>query len=369
MPLSRLLDLAVQIQQIPAPTFHEEKRARFMREQWNALGLPTEEDETGNVYALLRGKKRDRTVVLSAHLDTVFPADTPLRLRRDGKRIIGPGIGDNSLALAALVEVARTVTEGSLTLQGDVWLTANVGEEGLGNLRGMRAVADRFGGAPLAYLVLEGMSLGVIYHRALSVQRYRITARTEGGHSWANYGVPSAIHELARLIAQLDALALPRSPRTSLNAGVFRGGVSVNTIAPQAWTELDLRSESPEMLAWLSRQVNLLVGQANRPGVKVTLENIGQRPGGAIPAAHPLVRAAEECLREQGISPALFVGSTDANIPLSRGYPAICVGLTKGGRAHTEQEYIATAPLEQGMAFLYALLKRVWTLDGSREAV
>ncbi len=363
MRIDRLLDLAVRIQQIPAPTFHEAERARFVREQWQALGLPVEQDETGNVYALLRGSSAGKDVVLSAHLDTVFPADTPLNLRRDGERIAGPGIGDNSVAVAALVEVARAALEGNLALQGDVWLVANVGEEGLGNLQGMRAVVERFGASPLAYLVLEGMALGTIYHRALGVQRYRITAETEGGHSWANYGLPSAIHELARLIAQLDALALPRSPRTSLNAGVFHGGVSVNTIASQAWAELDLRSESSEMLTWLSRQVNFLVGQANQPGVKVTLESIGQRPGGEIPVSHPLVRPAADCLREQGIAPAPFIGSTDANIPLSRGYPAICVGLTRGDRAHTEQEYIETAPLKQGMAFLYALLDRVWRLD------
>ncbi len=363
MRIDRLLDLAVRIQQIPAPTFHEAERARFVREQWQALGLPVEQDETGNVYALLRGSSAGKDVVLSAHLDTVFPADTPLRLRRDGERIAGPGIGDNSIAVAALVEVARAALEGNLALQGDVWLVANVGEEGLGNLQGMRAVVERFGASPLAYLVLEGMALGTIYHRALGVQRYRITAETEGGHSWANYGLPSAIHELARLIAQLDALALPRSPRTSLNAGVFHGGVSVNTIAPRAWAELDLRSESPEMLTWLSRQVNLLVGEANRPGVRMTLESIGQRPGGGIPLSHPLVQLAADCLREQGIAPAPLIGSTDANIPLSRGYPAICVGLTRGDRAHTEQEYIETAPLKQGMAFLYALLDRVWRLD------
>ncbi len=364
MPINRLLDLAVQIQQIPAPTFQEQARARYLQAAWKALGLHTEQDEAGNVYALLRGGA-GQAVVLSAHLDTVFPPDTPLDIHRTEERLAAPGIGDNSLGLAALVEVARAAVEGRLSLAGEVWLVANVGEEGLGNLRGMRSAVERFQGAPRAYLVLEGMALGMIYHRALSVQRYRITARTEGGHSWADYGRPSAIHELARLAAQLDALALPRTPRTSLNVGVFRGGVSINTIAPQAHLELDLRSESPEMLQWLSRQVNFLVGQANRPGVRITLENIGQRPGGEISASHPLVRLASECLQAQGVPPRLSIGSTDANIPLSRGYPAICIGLTRGSHAHTRKEYIEIPPLSQGMAALSTLLERIWTLGPS----
>jgi len=361
-PLQALLELAVQIQQIPAPTFAETPRAEFLQARFQQLGFSPERDDTGNLYVRLAGEKTCPPVVLSAHLDTVFPADTPLDVHRTPQRITAPGIGDNSLALAALLDVAETVRTGRLKPKGDLWLVANVCEEGQGNLRGMHAVVKRFGGAPLAYIVLEGMALGLVFHRALGVRRFRITARTQGGHSWANYGRPSAIHELARLTAQLDALALPQKPRTSLNVGVFRGGISVNTIASEAVIEVDTRSESSEMLAWLGKQVNLLVSRANRSGVRMTVENAGMRPSGHIPERHPLVRLAQQCLRTQGITPRLLIGSTDANVPLSRGYPAVGIGLTYGGNAHTLEEFIECPPLAQGMAQLYDLLQNIWQL-------
>ncbi len=360
--LQALLELAVQIQQIPAPTFDEARRAEFLEARFRELGLSAERDATGNLYVRLAGEDGPPPVVLSAHLDTVFPADTPLEVRRTSQRITAPGIGDNSLALAALLDVAAAVREGRLKLRGELWLVANVCEEGRGNLRGMHAVVERFGAQPLAYIVLEGMALGLVFHRALGVQRFRITARTQGGHSWANYGRPSAIHELARLTAQLDALALPQKPRTSLNVGVFRGGISVNTIASEAVVEVDTRSESAEMLAWLGKQVNLLVSRANRGGVRMTVENAGTRPSGHLPEKHPLVRLARQCLRAQGITPRLLIGSTDANVPLSRGYPAVGIGLTYGGNAHTLEEYIECPPLKQGVAQLYELLQNVWQL-------
>ncbi len=168
-------------------------------------------------------------------------------------------------------------------------------------------------------LILEGMAYGEIFHRGLGVQRYRITARTEGGHSWADYGIPSAIHDLSTLVTELTALELPKQPRTSLNVGVISGGTSINTIAAQAHLELDLRSEDPETLQNLVAQVEALVLAADRPSVKFEAEIIGQRPAGEIPTDHPLVKLAVETLEAQGRRPHLNIGSTDANIPLSRG--------------------------------------------------
>jgi di/tripeptidase len=189
------------------------------------------------------------------------------------------------------------------------------------------------------------------------VQRYRISAHTAGGHSWVDYGYPSAIHELAGLITRLDALDLPEQPRCSLNVGVISGGISVNTIAPEARLELDLRSEGAPALEALVRRVQELVESANRPGVQVSMELIGQRPAGEISERHPLVRLANRCLRSQGIQPNLTIGSTDANIPLSQGLPAICLGLSTGHGAHTTDEYIHTAPLGSGLAQLVAVVE------------
>ena len=174
----------------------------------------------------------------------------------------------------------------------------------------------------------KGLSLGYIQHRALGVQRYRITASTAGGHSWSDYGQPSALHELSALVTKLTAIPLPDDPRTTLNVGRMGGGTSINAIAADAWLELDLRSESPQVLTELAQRVEQLVETVSRPGVRMEAEVIGRRPAGELPVSHPLVRLAEECLREQGIEPKLMIGSTDANVPLSLGLPAMVLGVT-----------------------------------------
>jgi acetylornithine deacetylase/succinyl-diaminopimelate desuccinylase-like protein len=230
----------------------------------------------------------------------------------------------------------------------------------------MRLVVDRFGEQPCAYLILEGMALGQVYHRALGVQRYRITVRTEGGHSWVDFGKPSAIHELARLVNQITTIQVPSQPRSALNVGIISGGTSVNTIAAEARLELDLRSEGNSALNSLVRQVEELVQAANRKGVEVSLDIIGQRPPGRLPANHALVRLAKRVLQGMGLSPNLTIGSTDANIPLSRGLPAICVGLSTGFGAHTSHEYINTAPLAQGLEQIQKIVEGCFTeLGGS----
>lgn len=366
--IQRVLDRAVAIQQTPAPTFYEGQRAALVQEGFLAEGLvDVQIDERGNVYGRLPGAGVGRPVVVSAHTDTVFPASTDLRLRRETDKIYGPGIGDNSLGVAGLFGLVWMLRERSAAasnpdLPGDVWLVANVGEEGLGDLSGMRAVVERFGDSPRAYLVLEGMAFGQVYHRALGVQRYQITINTTGGHSWVDYGRPSAIHELAALVTRLNNLPVSRSPRTSLNVGKISGGTSVNTIAPEATLELDLRSEGEQTLKNLVERVLHLVAAANRPEVKASCQVIGSRPAGKIPADHPLVILARGCLADLGIEPNLTIGSTDANIPLSRGLPAVCIGLSSGHGAHTVQEYIHTSPLALGLAQLAALTVGVFNL-------
>jgi len=395
---TRLLDLAIAIQQIPAPTFHEQRRAEFVRLRFAEEGLTPADvkiDEAGNVYARLAGSGSEKVLVISAHLDTVFPASVDLHFERQPGRILGPGIGDNSLGVAGMFGLLWALRERKLTLPGDLWLVANVGEEGLGDLSGMRACVEHFesgpprpragttppragtGTTPLAYIVLEGMALGQITHRGLGVRRYRVTVRTSGGHSWIDHGQPSAIHELTALSTRITALphtpsgdrtgtTSPRagtgttSPRTTLNIGIISGGSSVNTIAAEAMLELDLRSECAETLEALAGQVEQIAREAKKPGVSVEAEIIGQRPAGELPAEHPLVRLAQDCLREAGVEPHLNTGSTDANLPLSRGLPAVTIGLTSGGRAHTVHEFINLEPLEKGMEQLTRLVSKIW---------
>ncbi len=363
------LNLAEQIQQIPAHTFEENRRAEFIRKCFVDLGAKDVfMDECGNVYTRIKGRGEKQPVIVSAHLDTVFPTGTELTLSRTQEKISGPGIGDNSLGVAGLFGLywaligSNTDPSTKPSLAGDLWLVANVCEEGLGNLKGMKAVVNRFGHDVLAYIILEGMSLGQVYHRGLGVRRYRISVHTKGGHSWVDYGNPSAIHELAELVVKIKNLALPSEPRTSLNVGVISGGTSVNTIAAEATLQLDLRSENTETLGVLVHQVEGLVDQANLKGgeaIHVEADIIGDRPAGEIPADHPLVKLAVECLAENGIEARLNIGSTDANEPLSRNLPAICVGLTTGGGAHTRDEYIDIKPVEKGLGFLVNLVQTV----------
>ncbi|MGE5073724.1 MAG: M20/M25/M40 family metallo-hydrolase [Anaerolineae bacterium] len=361
--LERLLDLAVRIQQIPAPTFAEKARAEFVHALFVEEGLvDVAIDELGNVYGRLPGTRAGRPLIVSAHLDTVFPVDTPLDSVRDDERLHGPGIGDNSLGVASLFGLLWALRERGTARAGDVWFVANVGEEGLGNLRGMKAVVDRFGSNVKAYLVVEGTALAHVYHRAIAVQRYRVTVRTAGGHSWSDYGQPSAIHELARIVTHMAGLPIPASPRSSLNVGLISGGTGVNVVAPEARLDLDVRSESPEALDGLVRRVRDIVAAANRDGVTSSMERIGERPAGQIPQDHPLIKLAEACLAEQGLKATFTSGSTDANIPLSRGYPALVLGVTTGGGAHTVQEYIDIPPIEIGMEQLVQFVERVFRI-------
>jgi tripeptide aminopeptidase len=359
--IDRLPDLAIHIQQIPAPTFSEGPRGEFVRGRFLEEGLKdVSMDSLGNVYARLPGNNKEaRPLVASAHLDTVFPNGTSLNVRKEAGKIYGAGIGDNSLGVAALFGIIWLLRERKVKLKNDLWLVANVGEEGLGDLRGMRGVVERFGADVSGYLVIEGLALGHIYHRAIGVRRYRIRVQTAGGHSWSDYGQPSAVHELAALITQLTALRLPREPRTTMNVGVVSGGTGVNVLASEAMCELDLRSEDTSALVKLTGQVEGLIRSTNQEGVKVTAEIIGQRPAGEIPAVHPFVRSGLDCLRAQGLNAILTAGSTDANIPLSRGFPAVVLGVTTGGGAHTAHEFIDIDPIEKGMESLVRFVKEV----------
>ncbi len=364
--IPQITDLTMAIQQIPAPTFHEAERAAFIQTQFEAIGLhDVTQDDLHNVYgrypssSYLAGQTQGTSpppVVVSAHSDTVFPLGTDLTVQRNGRTIHGPGIGDNAAGVAGILALAQTLAAYDLQCPADIWFVANVGEEGLGDLRGMRRVVARFGGEA-TYIVVEGGLYGQISHRGIGVRRYRIQVETPGGHSWGNFGQPSAIHVLGRLIAALDDLPAPRQPKTTYNVGVIEGGTSINTIAQGASLLLDLRSEESAALADLVAEVKVLVKRfAQLPQVTVTMEMIGNRPAGGIPEDTPLVQWAEAALRFVGRPyPHFITSSTDANIPLSLGYTAVCVGLTESGNAHRLDEYLDTQHLAAGMSQLLLL--------------
>jgi acetylornithine deacetylase/succinyl-diaminopimelate desuccinylase-like protein len=330
-------------------------------------------DALGNIYACLAsGKKTEdqaqrqstephpAPLIICAHLDTVFPETTNLAVRHESDKVFGPGIGDNSLGVAALFGLIWQLRERQEFFKADTWLVADVCEEGLGDLQGMRAVADRFGNEVRGYLIVEGLALGHVYHRAVGVRRYRIRALTAGGHSWSDFGKPSAVHELAALITRITAMQVPREPRTTLNVGTMRGGSGVNVLAAEAECEVDLRSESGSILESLAGRMETLVKNANREGIKVETDMIGQRPAGVLKPDHPFVKLGKECLMEQGVEATLTSGSTDANIPLSRNLPAIVLGVTTGGGAHTINEFIDVGPIESGLGQLVRFVERAW---------
>ncbi|HVO42353.1 MAG TPA: M20/M25/M40 family metallo-hydrolase [Aggregatilineales bacterium] len=340
---------AIAIQQIAAPTFDEARRAEYVARRLTGLDS-LEVDALHNVYACWPGVDRNRPAVLvCAHMDTVFDTQTPLTVQIQDGNVIAPGIGDNSLGVAGVLTLADILRKQSEPLPVDVWFVANTREEGLGNLDGMRAVYRKLAPRLGSVLVIEGMAYGRIYHAGIAVRRLEIRCTTPGGHSWLHFGRPSAIHHLVRLAAEIVALQPPATPRTTYNIGTIEGGRTVNTIASDASLLLDLRSEDCEILAALEAAVMRIVEVEHRPDVTFTVKVVGDRPAGAIPVDHPLVQMGSDVLQLLGVKPALEAGSTDANIPLSQGLPAIVVGITHGGNAHRLDEYIETQPIADGM--------------------
>ena len=293
-----------------------------------------------------------KTLLVAAHLDTVFGKDVPLDVTASQGRLAGPGIGDNSLAVATVLSLPRLFETAGLKPAVDILITGNVGEEGLGNLRGIREVMKSHPEVG-AVVALEGHNLGRVTHVAVGSRRYRVKATGPGGHSWGDFGQPNAIHALAKFIAELDAISLPRMPKTTLNVGTIEGGVSVNTISPSASCLLDLRSTDEHALQRLSERVTRLAAKHSRSdGVMLHLDTIGERPAGVVPVDSPIVKVATATLSALGVDATLDASSTDANVPIAAGMPAVCVGLTSGGNVHRVDEYIDTASIPLGVAQL-----------------
>lgn len=347
-----VLVLTARIAEVAAPTGAEAERSAFVS-NWlteNGFANPTV-DDLGDVSVRLKGQKAGPPLLVAAHLDTVFSKETSLTVAHKPDRLHGPGIGDNSLGIAALLLLPRLLAMLEAQPAVDVLLAMPVGEEGLGNLRGMRAVVDANPDLGSA-IALEGHNLGRVTHIAVGSRRLRVRVTGPGGHSWGAFGQPSAIHVLARIITQLDTIAVSTSPKTTFNVGMIDGGVSVNTIAPTASCVIDLRSTDPGSLAVLATEVEWIVRAANSDQIRTEIEILGDRPAGVVPLDSRIVGVATAALQALGIEAICDASSTDANVPISRGIPAVCLGLTSGGNAHREDEYIDVAPIPTGLAQL-----------------
>jgi tripeptide aminopeptidase len=335
---------------VPAPTFHESARAALVEEMFREAGCQAWTDEAGNVLCAF-GQPAVPAVVFAAHLDTVFGPEETIEIVHDeeGGRIVGPGIGDNSLGVAALLHLARRFAGRSPC--PPLVLAATVGEEGRGDLHGAKRLLAETPCA--AFVAVEGAMLDRIDLGGVGSTRYRITYRGPGGHAWADRGTPSAIHGiLERAGAFLSHCA---RAEVSANIGRIQGGTSINTIAAEAALELDLRSEDPAALEAVARQAREHFGAAP-PGLEASVEQIGQRPPGHTPPDHPIVQAARNARRLAGLDPAAEgTSSTDANAAYGRGIPAITVGVSTGGNAHRPDDYIDVEPLAQGLHALELL--------------
>jgi acetylornithine deacetylase/succinyl-diaminopimelate desuccinylase-like protein len=349
--VDQIVEEAIRICEIPAPTFEEAERAAYVRDRFATLGLrDVTIDAAGNVRGLRPGVGRAPGVAVGAHLDTVFPKGTDVRVRREGSRLLAPGIGDNSVAVASLLAMVEALNAGSVRTVGDLYLTCNTGEEGLGDLKGMKTFVGDVKDKVRALVVLEGMKLNRIVHTAVGSRRYKVTFTARGGHSWGHFPAPSAIHIMGRAIADISRLEVPTDPKTTYNVGVVRGGTTVNTIASEAEMLVDMRSVDIGALADLERRVlDILERTALAGEGRAKQELVGDRPAGSIPADHPVVVTAKAVHRALGIRTFAEASSTDVNAALGVNLPGVCIAITEGANEHRLDEYIETGPIPIGM--------------------
>jgi len=367
---------------IPAPTGAEGQRAARVAELFREIGLTNVSvDQAGNVQGWLNGngEKGDggaqhaaplqAPVVLAAHLDTVFGADVGVAVERRGHRLEGPGISDNARGLAALVAVAEAMVATRIPVARPILFAATVGEEGSGDLRGVKYLLngkrDAGNGKPIAFIALDGAGLERVIHRALGSKRYHVTFRGPGGHSWAAFGVANPANAVGRAAALLADLPTRQTPRTTCAVVRLGGGTGLNSIPQEAWLDLDLRSEDPKALAQLDVTVRAALERAgddeNRrrtpgsPPLRIELQLLGDRPSGLTPRAHPLVQAAVAANRALGHDAELTSASTDANVPIALGIPAIALGAGgMAGDAHLATEWYEN--VEGALGIIRALL-------------
>lgn len=355
------IDDQVRFCETPAPPFKEGARGDLLRRAFTALGLEhVRVDRVGNVLGDRPGTRATPRLVVSAHLDTVFPEETPVKVTRQGSVLRGPGIGDNCRGLAVLVAVARQLAASAVRTPGSITFVATVGEEGLGDLRGVKALfGETLRGRIDRFVSIDnaGIHIGT---SAVGSRRYRITFKGPGGHSFADFGMPNPAGALGRAVAAIGDLQMPPDSRSTFNVGRLGGGTSVNAIPDSAWMEVDLRSASAAALAALDARLLAAVDRAaadenarwRRPGVvTVVKELVGDRPVGSTARDAPIALAAQAVALAVGVEASFSESSSDANLPMSLNIPAIVIGA--GGRSwesHTVNERFDTTDSWKGTA-------------------
>ena len=350
---SKAIEDQIRFCEIPAPSFKEEARGRELQRVFQQVGLQDVRiDKVGNVLGTYPGQAPHPHLVIAAHLDTVFPEGTDVHVRREGSILRGPGIGDDCRGLAVLVSVAREMKKASIRTDGTVTFVANVGEEGLGDLRGVKQLfRETLKDQIDDFISIDGTGVHVT-NVAVGSHRYRVTFRGPGGHSFGAFGLANPMGAMGRAIAKIQEMQVPRQPKTTFNVGRVGGGTSVNSIPFESWMEVDMRSSDPASLAAVDasfqRAVDAAVVEENqrwgKAGVITAVkELVGDRPAGSTPESSPIVRAGLSLATALGVTASLGEGSTDSNLPMSMKIPAITIGAGGRGRdAHALTESFDT---------------------------
>lgn len=372
----------ISICSIPAAPFGEAERALHLRERFRQAGLGTAElDEEGNCLGLRKGRSLTPLLVVSAHLDTVFPAATDFTVRQAGQRLLAPGISDDGAGLAALMALARALEASRIETEGSLLFVGTVGEEGAGDLRGVRYLFTRGEWSKRidAFISLDGSDVDRITNSALGSRRYRVRLVGKGGHSWGDFGIANPAHALGGAIARLVSYPAPQNPRTTFNVGRIESGSSINVIPREATMDVDLRSACGDELrrldAFFRRAVYEATADENArrrkgdPPLEMNVQLIGDRPGGETPANSLMVETALEATRLLGYRARLDQASTDSNFPISLGIPAITLGAGgTSGNTHTLDEWYDPRDRDVGLKrTLLLMLGMVGIAKGERQ--
>ena len=358
----------ISITEIPAPPFKEQRRARAYLGMLRDLGLSDVEiDAEGNVLGRRRGTGGGAILAVLAHLDTVFPDGTNVKVTRDGTRLLAPGIGDNSRGLAVMLAVIRAMDAARIQTADDILFVGNVGEEGEGDLRGVRHLLQkgRYNCRIARFVAIDGGDQRTITRGGVGSRRYRVSFTGPGGHSYGSFGLVNPAYAMAAAIAKFADVPVPSAPKTTYNVGVVSGGTSVNSIPFAVAMDVDIRSESCAELKKLDATFVSIVraavddenrARSTREGrVEADLRVIGERPCGETPAQSPIVRTASAVIRAFGLQPSYGFSSTDSNIPMSLGIPAVTIGRGPGGRAHALDEWTDVEPVQTAQSIEVAL--------------
>lgn len=376
---SWVTDQQIRLTEIPAPEFGEAGRAAALKELFAASGLQVRIDKTGNVIGERAGagvKSSDpkSVILIAAHLDTVFPADTDVRVKREQGHLLAPGISDNGAGLGALVGLARALVESNVSTEKTIVMAGDVGEEGEGNLRGIRALVEAYGSRLAAVIAVDGPSSDHITTQGIASRRIEVTITGPGGHSWSDFGTPNPITAVSRGIVRFSSTAIPRDARSTFNFGTIEGGTSVNSIPARAAVKVDLRSEDQSELVLLETALHdamqsgmndeISAVRAARDSLQLNFRSIGTRPAGKLPDNSALLATIRSVDRYLGNASRLEKSSTDANLPLSLGIPAVAIGGGgKGGGSHTLDEWYDSAGRELGLKRLFLTVVSLAGLD------